>query len=223
MSSLPVPVSPADEHGGVGGGDGFDLLQHPAQGGAPADHLVEVVFGADLFFQVDLLLVQFVLERLDLFEGQGVLHGHGHLVGDLLEKIQVRGVIGPRLPGPEHERAQPAPRRGEGQAAQAVDPKGLHPLQVRRPPSCLRLGRKDQRFLSLQDQLHGVTFDRSNFRGLGRERFRAFQEVQPERVARGIVQGQAQVIEAHHLLKPTGQVVKQSLQIAVGDDRFGDR
>jgi hypothetical protein len=59
----------ADEHGGVGGGDGFDLLQHPAQGGAPADDLVEVVFGADLFFQVDLLLVQFVLERLDLFEG----------------------------------------------------------------------------------------------------------------------------------------------------------
>lgn len=104
-----------------------------------------------------------------------------------------------------------------------MDPKGLHPLQVRRPPSCLRLGRKDQRFLSLQDQLHGVTFDRSNFRGLGRERFRAFQKVQPERVARGIVQEQGQVIEAHYLLKPTGQVVEESLQIAVGDDRFGDR
>jgi len=47
--------------------------------------------------------------------------------------------------------------------------------------------------------------------------------VQPERVARGIVQEQGQVIEAHYLLKPTGQVVEESLQIAVGDDRFGDR
>jgi hypothetical protein len=86
------------------------------------------------------------------------------------------------------------------------------------------LGRKDQRLLGLQDQSPGVSFDRSNFiRGLGRERFRAFQKVQPERVARGIVQEQGQVIEAHHLLKPTGQVVEQTLPIAVGDDRFGDR
>ena len=47
--------------------------------------------------------------------------------------------------------------------------------------------------------------------------------VQPEPVARGIVQEQGQVNEAHHLLKPTGQVVEQSLPIAVGDNRFGDR
>ena len=69
----------------------------------------------------------------------------------------------------------------------------------------------------------GLSFDRSNFRGPGRERFRAFQNVQPERVTRGIVQEQGQMIKAHHLLKPTGQVVEESLQIAVEDDRFGDR
>ena len=41
-----------NEHGGVGGGDGLDLLQDPAQGGALADDLPEVVLGADLLLQV---------------------------------------------------------------------------------------------------------------------------------------------------------------------------
>ena len=55
----------ADEHGGVGGGDGLDLLEDPAQGGALADDLPEVVLGADLLLQVGLLLGELVLERLE--------------------------------------------------------------------------------------------------------------------------------------------------------------
>ena len=51
----------ADEHRGVGGGDRLDLLQHPAQGGALADDLAEVVLGADLLLQVGLLLGELVL------------------------------------------------------------------------------------------------------------------------------------------------------------------
>src|SRR5262249_51609183 len=77
-----------DQHGGIRRGDGFDRLQHPAQGGVRADDLAEVVLGADLFLEVNLLLVQLVLERLDLFEGQGVLYGHGYLVGNVLEEFQ---------------------------------------------------------------------------------------------------------------------------------------
>ena len=46
----------ANEHRGAGGGDGLDLLEHPAQGGALADDLPEVVLGADLLLQVGLLL-----------------------------------------------------------------------------------------------------------------------------------------------------------------------
>ena len=56
----------ADEHRGAGGGDGLDLLQNPAQGGALADDLPEVVLGADLLLQVGILLGELVLERLDL-------------------------------------------------------------------------------------------------------------------------------------------------------------
>ena len=99
MSSLPVPVSPRMST--AGGGDGFDLLEDPAQGGAVPDDLPEVVPGADLLLQVGILLGELVLERLnlpevrlDLLEGQGVLHGHGHLVGDQLQKTHVRLAVG---------------------------------------------------------------------------------------------------------------------------------
>ena len=57
---------PADEDGGVGRRDGFDLLEDLAQGGACRDDLLEVVLGADLVFQVDLLLGELVLERASI-------------------------------------------------------------------------------------------------------------------------------------------------------------
>ena len=112
----------ADEDGGVGGGDGLDLLEDPAQGGALADDLPEVVLGADLLLQVGLLLGELVLERLDLLEGQGVLDGHGHLVGDELQEAHVRRIVGGRLLAGEHQRAQPPPGRGQRKLAGALDP-----------------------------------------------------------------------------------------------------
>src|SRR5438093_7839561 len=88
-----------NEDGGAGAGDGVDLLQDPAERGAVADDLPEVVRGADLLLrgdlllQVDLLLGQLVLEGLDLIEGQAVLYDHGHLVGDLLQEVYIRRVV----------------------------------------------------------------------------------------------------------------------------------
>src|SRR6267142_6812977 len=43
---------PTNKYRGVGGGDGFDLLEDPAEGGAVSDDLPEVVSGADLLLQV---------------------------------------------------------------------------------------------------------------------------------------------------------------------------
>src|ERR1700674_5702999 len=40
-----------NEDGGIGGGDGFDLIQDAAERGALPDDLPEVVFGADFFLQ----------------------------------------------------------------------------------------------------------------------------------------------------------------------------
>jgi len=57
------------------------------------------VFGADLFLQIDLFLGQLLLEFFDTLEGQGVLDGDGHLVGDELQEIQVRVIVGGDLLG----------------------------------------------------------------------------------------------------------------------------
>ncbi len=68
----------ANEHRGAGGGDGLDLLQDLAQGGAPPDDILEVVLGADLFLQVSLRLGELVLQRLDLLKGHGVIGPFDH-------------------------------------------------------------------------------------------------------------------------------------------------
>ena len=92
-----MPVSPRIEDGGVGRGDRLDLLEHPAQGGALPDDLAEVVLGADLLFQVGLLLRELILESLDLLEGEGILDCEGDLIGDELEEADVCRVVGGRL------------------------------------------------------------------------------------------------------------------------------
>ncbi len=48
----------------------------------------------------------------------------------------------------------------------------------------------------------------------------ALEDVQPHGLARRLVQDEAEVVEAHHLVKPGGKLVEQRGQIAVRDDRF---
>ena len=117
-----------NEHRGAGGGDGLDLLEDPAQGGAPPDDLLEVVLGASLLLQVGLLLGELVLQRRDLLEGQGVIDGHGHLIGNELQEAHVRRIVGGRLLAREHQRAQPPPGGGQRKPADALDSIRLHSL-----------------------------------------------------------------------------------------------
>jgi hypothetical protein len=84
-------------------------LEDPAQSDALADDLPEFVLGADLLLQVGLLLGELVLECLNLLEGQSVLDGHGHLIGNELQETYVRRLVGGRLLVRENQRAQPAP------------------------------------------------------------------------------------------------------------------
>jgi hypothetical protein len=46
--------------------------------------------------------------------------------------------------------------------------------------------------------------------------------VRADRVVRGIVQDQGQIIESHDLMKSAGQVMEQRVQIPMGDDGFRD-
>src|SRR6202008_3793794 len=78
-----------NEYGGAGGGDRLRFLENAVEGGAIPDDLPEVVLGSDLPLQVGVLLGELVLQRLELLEGDGVLDGHGHLVGNELQEAYV--------------------------------------------------------------------------------------------------------------------------------------
>ena len=217
----------ADQDGGFGGGDGLDLLQHPAQGGALADDLAEVVLGADLLLQVGLLLGELVLERLDLPEGrfdllesEGVLDRHGHLIGDKLEEARVRRIVDGRLPRRKDQRAQPPPSRGQREPAKTLESMRLHPFQEPRPAALLRHARDDERLLDLPHQPRRVIFNRKNDRGQVRRGFGGPQDVQAHGVGHCLVQDQGEGIESHHVMEPAGQLMEQRGQIAVRRDRL---
>ena len=80
---------PADQDGGVGGGDRGDVLENGKERGALADDVAELVFGAHLLLQVGLLLGELVFQRLDLLERQGVLDSDGYLSGNQLQEVGV--------------------------------------------------------------------------------------------------------------------------------------
>ena len=155
-----------------GGGDGLNLLQHPAEGGALPDDLAEVVLGADLLLEVGILLGELVLERLDLPEGrldllesQGVLDRHGHLIGDKLKEARVRRLVDGRLPGREDQRAQPPPGRCQREPAETLESMRPHPFQQLRPAARLRHARDGQRLLNLPHQPRRVVFNGKDDRG----------------------------------------------------------
>src|SRR5690242_12614907 len=88
-----------NEYGGLGRSDRLDLFQDAPQGGALADNFLEIVVGPNLLFQVDLLFLQLLLESLDIVERQGIFKGDRNLLGEALQKIEVRVVVGGLLPG----------------------------------------------------------------------------------------------------------------------------
>ena len=111
-----------DEHRRVGRRDGLHLVQRALQRGRVADDLLEVVVGADLLLEVDLLGRELVLERGDLLERERVLDREGHLLRDRRDEIS--SSCGERLAAEpaDAERAQPAVVHRERHAAHRLDP-----------------------------------------------------------------------------------------------------
>jgi len=114
-----------NEYRGAGGGDRLRLLENAAEGCAIPDDLPEVVLGSDLLLQVGVLLGELLLQRLDLLEGQGILDGPGHLVGNELQEAYVCRLVGERLLAREDQGTQPTPGCSERQMAGTLDPIAL--------------------------------------------------------------------------------------------------
>src|SRR5579862_6416421 len=69
---LPRSGLAVDDDGGVGGRHGLDLVQDLLQRRRLPDDLLEVVVGADLVFEIDLLRRELVLQLRDLLERERV-------------------------------------------------------------------------------------------------------------------------------------------------------
>ena len=73
----------------IGRRDGLELIENFFQRRTVADNLFEVVFAADLILQIELLFAQFVRPFDDLAKREGVFHGDGDLIGDMLQQLGV--------------------------------------------------------------------------------------------------------------------------------------
>ncbi len=84
------------EHGRIAGSHGFHLTQDRPDRRAVADDVGKIHLAANLGFQIQLLLRQFVLQIGDLAVGQRVIHSDRYLVRDLRKKSDfVLGEGGP--------------------------------------------------------------------------------------------------------------------------------
>jgi hypothetical protein len=181
------------------------------------------MLGADLLLRVDLLPVQFVLECLDLLDGQGILHGDGHLVGHVVQEMDVRAVVGapPFAPQPQHAKA--TTHRCQGQITEAADPERLHPLLKPRPACELALLRHDQGLLGLQHVPVGRVFKRKGAKPFLWPEPGGLQDVHARGIASGIKQNEGQKVETHHELKAACQLPEQSSEVPVPNNGFRDR
>ena len=78
-----------DQHGRIRGCHCLHLSQDALQGGALSHDLFEVMLGADLFLEIELLFRQLLLELGDLSKGPRIVHGNCHLVGYLDQQVNV--------------------------------------------------------------------------------------------------------------------------------------
>ena len=125
ISSLPVPVSPQMSTVESVGATVSDLMQHALQRRRLADDLLEVVLGADLVLEIDLLRRELVLELGDLLERERVLDRERHLLRRPRRAApRPRSVNGSPPSRPIAERAEPAVVHRQRHAAHRLDALG---------------------------------------------------------------------------------------------------
>src|SRR6266850_3516159 len=83
---LAGPVLPANQHRRASLGDRLHQMQSMLEREAFANDLLEVVLRSNLFFQVEFLLRQLVLQIGDLSVSERILNCQRDLVGDLTQE-----------------------------------------------------------------------------------------------------------------------------------------
>src|SRR5271155_2284317 len=104
--------------------------------------------------------------------------------------------------------------------ARTLNSVALSSFEGPRPALFLRDVQEDLRLLGLPDPPCRVFLKRKNWSRRKRCGLWPFQNMHAYGVARCFMQGQREVIEAHHLMEPVCQLMEQRGQIAVRDNRF---
>ena len=222
ISSLPVPVSPEIEHGGVGGGDLLDLAEHGQEGGAVADHLDEVVLAPDLLLQVHVLVLEPGLERRDLLVGRHVRDGEGDLVGDFLQELHVRLGVLPGRRARDRQRADARAARDQGHDDIRSDAITVGHV-VRRVLSLRGEVVLQQGLLALEHLTH-VALSRRHLeadREVGRPE-RGLEDEELEHVPVRVVKEDRGPLEGHHPAQGPGDRVEEGLAGEVRDEGVVD-
>src|SRR5438876_2269562 len=188
----------ADEHGRVGRRDRLRLVQHAFQRRGLTDDVLEVVLGADLVLEVDLLRGELVLELGDLLERERVLDREGDLARSGGQELRV--AIGERLGAEpaDAERPQPAVVHRERHTAHRLDAFGEqgapdigHERREIRTPEPRGLSRRER--LARGRPLH-----RDEHVLLDQPLAGELERPHVERVALAVVDGEARVVVRHH-------------------------
>ena len=209
----------ADEHGRVRRRDRLHLVQHAFQRRGLTDDVLEVVLGADLVLEVDLLRGELVLELGDLLERERVLDREGDLARSGDQELRV--AIGERLGAEpaDAECPQPAVVHRERHAAHRLDAFGeQHAADV-------GLERREIRTL----EPRGLTRRERFARGRALHRDEHVLLDQPlagelerphvERVSLAVVDREARVVVRHDAPQARRDGAEQRARLEVRDER----
>ena len=113
---LPGPGLTGDDDIDVGRGDRFDGFEQILDGRRLAEDVAEIVFGFDLFLQVQILLFEPRLQRRNLFMGERVLDGERDLLSHLCQEVGItlRVPIGRSAPDIQGSERLPLPHERDG-------------------------------------------------------------------------------------------------------------
>src|SRR5215475_14428032 len=96
------------QDGGIGGRNDRHLLEYFFEGGTSANNVLEVIFGADLRFQVCSLVLQLISRCIQPTVGQCIVDGQRDLTANLREQIQICLGEAVLFPTPEDHGAERA-------------------------------------------------------------------------------------------------------------------
>src|SRR5579883_1573643 len=201
----------------------FDLGESAAEDGAFADDFLEVEFGANLLFEVELFDGEFVFERVDFLEGQSVFEGDGDLRGDLLNELHVLGGKGVGIAAGKIDGAKGAAMRDQGNAADrlnALFAEETHHIQL---VAIDLLAAGDQNLAAGEALAGRRAFKRNGeFGFLHGEVSRQIQGVNFQQAGGGIEQGQAGVVVLEHGLEGRDDALEDRGGITSADEEIVD-